>query len=144
MMLDAFQPEGVTRLAVDSIFMMPQLGVLSALDEAAALEVFDRDCLIPLGSAVSPSPGRQKGPGPCMTVKFQGETHAIMPGELKLLEAGEVVEDTCVIVPAKGLDVGAGPGQPVEATLHGGVVGIYLDGRGRPLDPAALADKGGA
>ena len=28
MMIDAFQPEGVTELAVDSIFMMPQLGVL--------------------------------------------------------------------------------------------------------------------
>ena len=30
MMIDAFQPVGVTMLAVDSIFMMPQLGVLSA------------------------------------------------------------------------------------------------------------------
>ena len=26
MMIDAFQPEGITHLAVDSIFMMPQLG----------------------------------------------------------------------------------------------------------------------
>ncbi len=141
MLLDAFQPEGVTRLAVDSIFMMPQLGVLSALDEAAALEVFDRDCLIPLGTAVAPGPGRQAGPGPCMTVRFRGETHAIQPGELKLIEAGEDVQESCVIEPAKGLDVGAGPGQPVETTLQGGVVGIYLDGRGRPLDPATLKAK---
>ncbi len=29
MMIDAFLPEGVTELAVDSIFMMPQLGVLA-------------------------------------------------------------------------------------------------------------------
>ena len=138
MLLDAFQPEGVTRLAVDSIFMMPQLGVLSALNEAAALEVFDRDCLIPLGTAVAPGPGRTPATGPCMTVTFRGERHAVMPGELKLIEAAEGVEESCLIEPAKGLDVGAGPGQPLQATLYGGVVGIYLDGRGRPLDPTAL------
>ena len=32
MMIDAFLPEGVTSLAVDSIFMMPQLGVLANID----------------------------------------------------------------------------------------------------------------
>ena len=32
MMIDAFQPEGITRLAVDSIFMMPQLGVLAQVN----------------------------------------------------------------------------------------------------------------
>jgi hypothetical protein len=41
MMLDAFQPEGVTKLAVDSIFMMPQLGVLSEVHAKAATEVFN-------------------------------------------------------------------------------------------------------
>jgi len=139
MMLDAFQPEGVTRLAVDSIFMMPQLGVLSALDEQAALEVFDQDCLIPLGTAVSPGPGRQQGEGPCMTVTWRGETHAVLPGELKRLEADRQVEDTATIQPAKGLDMGAGPGQPVETPLYGGVVGVLLDGRGRPLTHPATA-----
>ena len=33
MLIDAFQPEGITRLAVDSIFMMPHLGVLSTVNE---------------------------------------------------------------------------------------------------------------
>ena len=34
--------------------------------------------------------------------------------------------------------MGAGPGKTVERELHGGVVGLILDGRGRPiaLDPA--------
>ncbi|MGB9590775.1 MAG: glutamate mutase L, partial [Candidatus Hydrothermia bacterium] len=36
MLLDSFQPEGVTFLAVDSIFMMPHLGVLSTVHEQAA------------------------------------------------------------------------------------------------------------
>ncbi|HIM56864.1 MAG TPA: methylaspartate mutase, partial [Candidatus Latescibacteria bacterium] len=45
MLIDAFQPEGITQLAVDSIFMMPHLGVLASVDEKAATDVFERDCI---------------------------------------------------------------------------------------------------
>ena len=51
MAIDAFLPEGFTRLAVDSIFMMPQLGVLAEVHKAAATEVFKKDCLIHLRCA---------------------------------------------------------------------------------------------
>jgi len=65
MMLDAFQPQGVTKLAVDSIFMMPQLGVLSTIHPKAATEVFHKDCLIHLGTAIAPygtaKPGSKVG-----------------------------------------------------------------------------------
>ena len=37
------------------------------------------------------------------------------------------------IEPAKGFDVGEGKGKRVEREVEGGVVGIILDGRGRPL-----------
>ena len=67
MLIDAFQPEGITRLAVDSIFMMPQLGVLSTLHPTAATEVFDKDCLIHLGTCIAPR-GSGKPGAPCMQV----------------------------------------------------------------------------
>ena len=35
--------------------------------------------------------------------------------------------------PARGVDVGAGAGKELQATVEGGVVGLILDGRGRPL-----------
>jgi hypothetical protein len=41
---------GCTRLSVDSIFMMPHLGVLSTINEKAATDVFVRDCMIYLGT----------------------------------------------------------------------------------------------
>ena len=53
MMIDAFEPEGFTELAKDSIFMMPHLGVLAQVHPQAALEVFERDCLIYLGTCVA-------------------------------------------------------------------------------------------
>ena len=62
MLIDSFMPEGITQLAVDSIFMMPQLGVLANIDKKdisdearnAALEVFHKDCLIRLGTCITP------------------------------------------------------------------------------------------
>ena len=53
MLIDAFQPEGITTLAKDSIFMMPHLGVLAQVHSQASMEVFERDCLIYLGTVVS-------------------------------------------------------------------------------------------
>ncbi len=54
MMIDAYQPLYLSEFAVDSIFMMPHLGVLSTVNEKAAFDVFYRDCLVPLGTAIAP------------------------------------------------------------------------------------------
>src|SRR5262249_23972398 len=54
MMVDAYEPVGVTTLSVDSIFMMPHLGVLSTVNEKAATDVFVRDCMVYLGPCVAP------------------------------------------------------------------------------------------
>jgi uncharacterized protein (TIGR01319 family) len=141
MLIDSFLPEGVTRLAVDSIFMMPQLGVLAEVHPAAATEVFEKDCLIWLGTCVAPR-GTGKAGKPAFTIELEGqgrrEKHEIAFGEEKLvpLELGETMRAR--IEPAKGFDIGEGPGKSAERTVHGGVVGLVLDGRGRPiaLDPA--------
>ena len=132
MMMDAYQPEGVTMLAVDSIFMMPQLGVLSTVHPEAAAQVFDRDCLIRLGSCVAPV-GQGKDGEPCLTIDYNGKSETFRYGELRVLPLGVGETLQATIRPARGFDVGAGKGRPVEATLEGGVVGIVVDTRGRPL-----------
>jgi hypothetical protein len=35
--------------------------------------------------------------------------------------------------PGKAVDAGAGPGASITREVQGGVVGLLLDGRGRPL-----------
>jgi uncharacterized protein (TIGR01319 family) len=132
MMMDAYQPEGVTMLAVDSIFMMPQLGVLSTVHPEAAAQVFDRDCLIRLGSCVAPV-GQGKEGEPCLTIDYNGKSETFRYGELRVLPLGVGETLQATIRPARGFDVGAGKGRPVEATLEGGVVGVVVDTRGRPL-----------
>ena len=131
MLIDSFLPEGVTTLTVDSIFMMPQLGVLAEVHPEAATQVFERDCLIYLGDCVAPvgkiNPGQL-----VMEVDVAGKRTQVRAGEMITLPLSkEEGPYASMITPAKGLDVGAGPGKPVNRTLQGGVVGIILDGRGR-------------
>jgi uncharacterized protein (TIGR01319 family) len=134
MMIDAFELEGITELAVDSIFMMPHLGVLSTVHPAAATEVFEKDCLVHLGTCIAPV-GRARG-GKLLELRYKREGgewkhESLAAGELRVIELPDGAQ--CVLEPARGVDVGGGPGEAVQRELRGGVVGLVLDGRGRPL-----------
>jgi uncharacterized protein (TIGR01319 family) len=135
MLIDAFLPEGITRLAVDSIFMMPQLGVLAEISEKAATEVFEKDCLIYLGSCVAPV-GKIKSDKVALSARIElpnGDVFEedITFGEIRLLPCGVGEKAKATLKPGKGLDLGAGKNQEITTELHGGVVGIVLDTRGR-------------
>jgi hypothetical protein len=63
-------------------------------------------------------------------------------GDLTLIPLAREQEATITIQPAKQLDLGQGPGQSVTRSVQGGVVGLMLDGRGRPLQlPADQAAR---
>ncbi len=136
MLIDAFGPEGITRVCVDSIFMMPHLGVLAQVNEAAATEVFERDCLVYLGTCVSPLNEVKAGKTAMeytMTVDGQTREGAVEAGEIAIepLDVGQTAQVT--LKPGRGVDLGEGKGKTIETELHGGVVGLVFDGRGRPL-----------
>lgn len=137
MMIDSFQTEGITMLAVDSIFMAPQLGVLSTVHPKAATEVFDKDCLIRLGSCIC-AVGEGKEGSFCFRVKLKRENGENIEREIKVGEMGliplPIFEKARVVFePARGFDLGGGSGKSIEGIVEGGVVGVILDGRGRPL-----------
>ncbi|MEJ2190217.1 MAG: glutamate mutase L, partial [Acidobacteriota bacterium] len=125
MLIDAFLPEGVTRLAVDSIFMMPQLGVLTEVQPKAATEVFEKDCLIHLGTCVSPS-GTTKKPGPVMKYRIElpsGPVEGTLSSlemkhfECGLDESGLPLKVKATLEPERHYDVGAGKGNKLETEL---------------------------
>jgi uncharacterized protein (TIGR01319 family) len=136
LLVDAFQPEGITWLAKDSIFMMPHLGVLAQVHPEAALQVFQRDCLISLGTCVAPR-GTGAWGSPAFRYSISGDglenEGALSFGEVKRLPLGLGASARIVVEPARKVDAGAGPGRPLEGELRGGTVGVLLDARGRPL-----------
>jgi hypothetical protein len=145
MLIDAFQPEGVTELAVDSIFMMPHLGVLSRVNEPAAVEVFHRDCLVPLGTCVAAThagrPGRH-----CLRYALTGPDGRRLVGELKVggmlrVPAGPGESVEVDLSPARGVDVGAGPSRRLQRSCRGGQAGVVIDARGRPIQFSSDAQE---
>jgi uncharacterized protein (TIGR01319 family) len=136
MLIDAFEPEGFTALAKDSIFMMPHLGVLAQVHPKASLDVFERDCLIYLGTAVA-AKGTGKPGRPCFGFSIRSaslnESGQMAYGDLRLFPLGPTDTASVVIEPDRGFDVGAGPGNRIERQVRGGTVGLILDARGRPL-----------
>jgi uncharacterized protein (TIGR01319 family) len=146
LLIDAFEPEGFTTLAKDSIFMMPHLGVLAAVHPQAAVEVFEKDCLIYLGTCIA-TKGEGKVGKPCFKYSISGQRSAVgdQPpvagvesgtmnvGEVKLLPLGPGQTAKVTIEPERGFDCGAGAGKRIEREARGGTVGLILDARGRPL-----------
>jgi uncharacterized protein (TIGR01319 family) len=137
LLMDSIQPEGVTGLFVDSVFMMPHLGILAEISPEAALQLFETDCLVPLGTCVAP----RSRPRPGQTVATidlrwedgTGRRETVIGGEIKLLPLATGEKVDLLITPARGVDVGAGPGRRLESRAVGGEVGLVLDGRGRPV-----------
>jgi len=129
--------------------MMPHLGVLSTVYRDAAWNIFDKDCLVRIGTSIAAS-GLGKEGEHVMKVELtmpdgQTLTEGLNFGDIKLIELHEGSEANAVITPSKNFDVGAGPGKNLEKTVIGGIAGILLDARGRPLqlpeDDSARRDK---
>jgi hypothetical protein len=123
--------------------MMPHLGVLSTVYPEAAWSIFDKDCLIKLGTIVAPAGKADEGEY-IMDLKLEmpdgrNIEEKMKFGEIKRVLLGEKEEAQAVISPHKGFDIGAGPGKQLETKIEGGVVGMVIDARGRPL--SLPADK---
>jgi hypothetical protein len=136
-LIDAFQPEGITRLAQDSVFMMPHLGVLSTVAPDVAMEIFERDCLVRLGTCIAPRGTGTLGDR-AITLDLQTSdgrsiSEEICYGSIRRIPLAESQTAQGEIRPSRGLDIGAGSGHSTNATLHGGVAGLIVDARGRPI-----------
>jgi len=134
MLVDAFLPEGITEIAVDSIFMMPQLGVLSEVHEKAAVEVFNKDCLVRLGTCIAPV-GSNNNSNEVLEYSFEFNNKKVEGilkfGEIILIDVNYISVKTKLIMKENYTINGL---SEFQDDIYGGEVGIMLDGRGRPFD----------
>lgn len=140
-LLDACRPEGVTELAVDSVFVMPHLGVLRQTDETAAAAVLATDAIVVLGCSVCPVGRRRPAVGERMatvvvTVVDGDELDrelTLLGGALQRVPLASGRRWKLEIRPESDWDFGAGPNETVHALVRGGSMGLVLDGRGHDL-----------
>lgn len=131
MIIDGFALEGVTEILIDSVFLLPHLGVFSTVNEHAALEILQNDCLIPIGSSIVPT-SRKK-------VETYGDIF-IHDKKVATIHSGEVLhipeqgKKTIKCIPHNAtVDFGEGAGKMVEREVLMGVCGLIVDGRNRPF-----------
>jgi hypothetical protein len=137
-LLDVLQPCGVTNLALDTDLLMPSLGALVVCHPLAATQVLNRDCLLRLGPVIAPV-GRARPGDLVLRLRMHrddGSTEEVdvpygairgiplPPGQMARLE----------LRPTRHFDVGLGvKGRGAATRVEGGVLGLIIDARGRPL-----------
>ncbi len=140
MLLDSIQPRGVTSLVLDRTMLIPQLGAVATVAPVTAVQVNENDavshrlgtCVIPFGN-VQPGQlavrvGVEYSNGRQMSIDVIGGSIEVIP-----LQANE--QALLTLFPAPTVDVGLGPGERARAAeeIDGGLIGLIIDARGRPL-----------
>jgi hypothetical protein len=165
LLLDALQPAAVelgsVELALDTTLLIPPIGNLARHQGAAASYIFDRDCLVWLGTAIvvhnawsDTGSGNGSGsgkapaavPGSTIAVNVtverqQGGTENVeVPyGTIRIVPLRPGQRAALTVKPGAGFRVGSGePGKALKTQpgqeVKGGLVGLVIDARGRPLD----------
>ena len=139
-LLDSLQPRGITSLVLDSAQIAGMLGNVAMIspDIAASLSSADATPLL-LGSVISAEGAAPEGEVALRVVlEFMDgrqEAAEIASGTLARLPVAPGEQALLSIYPAPAVDVGLGPGQLARssAPVVGGVLGLMVDARGRPL-----------
>ncbi|MFQ5576655.1 MAG: glutamate mutase L [Anaerolineae bacterium] len=143
-LLDGLEPAGILSLAVDSHSLTGMLGGIAAVEPLAAAQVAGYDALLTLGAVVAPvGVGR---PGET-ALKFKMvyedgrriETIKIPFGTIQVIPLESHEKATLEIRPTRNFSMqpsGRAAGSGVAAVVRGGVLGVIIDTRGRPIRQA--------
>lgn len=140
LLLDALQPRGVTSMVLDRTMLISQLGAVATVAPVAAVQVNENDAVMHrLGTCVVPFGDLPAGQ---VALKVEVEytngrkvTAEVMSGSIEVVPLQLNEQALLSLYPAPTVDVGLGPGERARAAeeIDGGLVGLVIDARGRPL-----------
>jgi uncharacterized protein (TIGR01319 family) len=137
MVLDALQPIGVTTLVLDKYGLAPALGNVAAVKPLAAVEALDSGCFVNLATVVAPV-GRARPGGTILTVKVSYDDGSsfsveVQHGQMEVLPLPPGQQAVLELRPRPGIDVGIRSRRDYKQRVSGGLAGLIIDARGRPL-----------
>ncbi len=140
LLLDALQPRGVTSLVLDRTMLISQLGAVATMAPIAAVQVNENDAVLHrLGTCVVPYGNLPPGQTAIRVEveysngrKVQAE---VTTGSIEVIPLQVNEQALLSLYPSPTVDVGLGPGERARAAeeIDGGLVGLVIDARGRPL-----------
>jgi hypothetical protein len=144
-LLDAFQPPGITNLILDAQNMVCALGAAGRVNPLAVVQVLDSPAFPRLGTAICPV-GKSHMGDPVLRYRLQYADSRQIRGDVRFgmidlvpLPLGQKAQITIQL--HRHFDLGLGGfGQGGSFVVEGGLAGLIIDARGRPLvfesDPA--------
>ncbi len=137
-LLDGIEPWGVTTLKLDKSGVVTMLGSIAVVEPVAAVQLVQQDAFINLGTIVAPAghghPGQTAMKVIITRANGDVEENDVLFGSLQMVWLPEKEKVKLEIRPARQFDIGLGqPGRGAIAEVEGGLLGIILDARGRPL-----------
>ncbi len=145
--LDGVQPVGISTILLDIRRAAPALGAIAAIKPLAAASALDAGTLVSLGTVISPvGRGRSGDVILAMTIHYDDGSELSVEaheGELEVWPLLPGQRATLELKPSRQIDVGlGGPGKGGKIQALGGLVGLVVDGRGRPLElPEAVEER---
>lgn len=136
--LDALEPIGINVLMLDVYQIAPMLGKLAAVKPLAAVETLDSGALVNLATVVTPVGHARRGDtvlNAQVTYEDGSSLHmGVNYGDLEVLPLPPGQQAILELRPRRGFDVGlGGPGKGGKQRVSGGLAGLIIDARGRPL-----------
>lgn len=140
LLLDALQPRGVTSMILDRTMLISQLGAVATVAPMAAVQVNENDAVLHrLGTCVVPFGNLPAGqPALHVEVEYSNGRKVnaqVMSGSIEVIPLQVNEQALLSLYPASTVDVGLGVGERARAAeeIDGGLVGLVIDARGRPL-----------
>jgi len=137
-LLDGLQPIGITTLVMDQNHLAPALGAAAAVNPVLAAQVLESSTFLNLGTVISPvGVGRPGTPALRVRVTYASGGEAsldVKEGSLELVHLPLGQKAQLQLQPLHRYDIGmGGPGRGGSLRVVGGVFGVVIDARGRPL-----------
>ena len=138
LLLDALQPVGITSVILDQNKLLPMLGAAADLNRLLPVQVLESGAFMSLGTVVSAIGAASYGT-PLVRVRltYQDGSDAraeVKFGEIEMLPLGVGQVARLTVQPLHRADIGNGPGRTAAVQVTGGVMGVVIDARGRPLN----------
>lgn len=137
LLLDALQPVGITSIILDQNNLLPLLGAASESNHLLPVQVLESGAFMSLGTIVSViSPATYGTPVIKARLTYEDGSDAraeVKFGGLEILPLGMGQTARLTLQPLHRSDIGNGVGRNATIQVAGGVMGVVIDARGRPL-----------
>jgi hypothetical protein len=137
LLLDALQPVGITSIILDQNNLLPLLGAAAEFNQLMPVQVLESGAFMSLGTIVSVISMASYGL-PVLRARLTYEDGSEASAEVKFggleilpLAMGQTARLS--LQPLQRSDIGNGPGRNAAVQVAGGVMGVVIDARGRPL-----------